>query len=78
MDHLENILFFPPQNGECELCRVAHEPHLPHVVTSPHYIIRYYKDHGRYPTQEDAMDHCDEIVRVAWIHELEYWKGNIG
>lgn len=59
----------PP--GTCPICAVEHDPRLPHNKDSLAYQYKFYDQHGRFPSWADAMAHCDQTVKDAWIKELE-------
>lgn len=58
----------PP--GTCPLCAVAHRPELPHNRDSLTYQYKFFDEHGRWPTWEDAMAHCPEDIKEFWKIEL--------
>lgn len=60
----------PPKPGVCQECAVDHPPEAPHNRESLFYQYYFYNKHGRWPTWEDAMDHCDEETKARWIKEL--------
>ena len=57
--------------GSCPECAAMHEPTQPHNLHSLTYQYKFYDQHGRFPTWEDAMAHCSESVKKFWITELE-------
>lgn len=46
--------FLPPMAGRCPICAGAHEKGDAHDVASVIYRVRFYRRHGRYPTEADA------------------------
>lgn len=58
-------------DNTCPECGRDHEPEMPHDNQSLIYQYRFYDQHGRWPTWNDAMAHCDEIVRRKWKAALE-------
>lgn len=54
----------------CPMCHRIHEEWEPHDAQSIAYQIRFFFDHGRYPTWKDAMAHSPDIVKAAWTEEL--------
>lgn len=58
----------PP--GTCPQCAVKHEPEQPHNPQSLAYQYWFYGKHGRWPTWDDAMAHCDDQVRSIWRRAL--------
>lgn len=55
--HLGAFGLMPAAPGTCPECAVDH----------PH---KFYNDHGRWPTWEDAMSHCSEDMKTIWREEL--------
>ena len=51
-------------NEQCEECHTYHNPLLPHDPTNPYYKESFFKKYGRYPTWNDAMEHCPAAVQV--------------
>ncbi|MCL2826109.1 MAG: hypothetical protein FWD72_01745 [Eggerthellaceae bacterium] len=56
--------------GTCPECAVCHDPAAPHDCQSLYYQYGFYEEHGRWPTWEDAMAHCDDEVKSIWENEL--------
>lgn len=56
--------------GTCPECAVKHDPKMPHNRDSLAYQYKFYDEHGRWPTWMDAMAHCDEEMKQAWIEAL--------
>lgn len=56
--------------GTCEMCATAHDPRMPHNQQSLTYQYKFYDQHGRWPTWEDAMAHCEPEVQQAWKDAL--------
>lgn len=54
----------------CQECAVKHEPEMPHNAQSLYYQYRFYGNNGRWPTWDDAIEHCDETTKQQWIGEL--------
>jgi len=65
-----DFMLMPPKPGVCQICATKHEPSEPHNQQSLYYQYRFYAEHGRWPTWEDAMAHCDEETKVAWKEAL--------
>lgn len=59
----------PP--GTCPVCAVNHPPEQPHNRDSLTYQYKFYDEHGRWPTWEDAMEHCSDEVKAYWKEALE-------
>lgn len=52
--------------GTCPECAVTHEAELPHNKDSLFYRYKFYQEHGRWPTFEDASAHCTAEMIEAW------------
>lgn len=62
----------PPLNPNvCQTCNHQHHPHEPHNQQTLHYQYVFYGEHGRWPTWEDAMEHCSDEIKAAWKQALE-------
>ena len=59
----------PP--GTCPMCAVNHNPEQPHNRDSLAYQYKLYGEHGRWPTWEDAMEHCSDEVKAYWKEALK-------
>lgn len=60
----------PPAPDKCSVCASTHLPAEPHNQMSLYYQLSFRLQHGRFPTWEDAMAHCDPDVREIWTEEL--------
>lgn len=67
----EGMFLLPPPSDKCQICAVDHSPKLPHNAQSLFYQVRFNMEHGRAPTWQDAMAHCDEAMRAAWTQGLK-------
>jgi hypothetical protein len=56
----------PPEPGKCQECAREHNPELPHDKNSIYYVTKFYQDHGRSPTWDDAMAHCTDEMKKSW------------
>ena len=56
--------------GTCPECAVKHDPEQPHNRDSLAYQYKFYDQHGRWPTWEDAMAHCTDEVKAYWTQAL--------
>jgi len=68
--HLGAFGLMPAAPGTCPECAVDHPPELPHNQQSLFFQYKFYNDHGRWPTSEDAMAHCSEEMKEFWRVEL--------
>lgn len=59
-----------PRPGACSQCFIEHHPAFPHDAQSLQYQYRFNAEHGRWPTWEDAMAHCDDEVYEAFREGL--------
>lgn len=57
--------------GVCPACATDHEPELPHNLQSLTYQYKFYDEHGRWPTWDDAMSHCTDEVKTLWFEAME-------
>lgn len=48
------IRVIAPGPGRCRICAAKHRPGTPHEVKSLYYQVRFYLEHKRFPTAEDA------------------------
>lgn len=63
------MVMLPAKEGTCAECAVDHKPDQPHNQQSMFYQMKFYNEHGRWPTWEDALAHCSEQVKEMWkIH----------
>lgn len=58
----------PP--GTCPECEEEHPPEQPHCKPSLFYQYKFCAAHGWWPTWRDAMAHCPEHIKQAWIESL--------
>jgi hypothetical protein len=65
-----HFTLLPCKPGVCQECATAHEPEQPHNQQSLYYQYHFYAQTGRWPTWADAMDHCLEEVKAAWVQAL--------
>lgn len=54
----------------CQECAAKHESEMPHNQQSLYYQYKFYQQHGRWSTWEDAMAHCDAKVQKYWRQAL--------
>lgn len=59
-----------PQPGVCQVCARDHPDHMPHDATTMFYSVKFMMDNNRNPTWHDAMAHCSEEIKAAWIKGL--------
>ena len=67
---IENMVILPPRKGVCPECAVEHEPHEPHNPGSLYYQYKFRQKHGRFPTWDDALEHCPKSVHDRWREKL--------
>lgn len=60
----------PPKADVCQECATKHEPDQPHDKMSLYYQYHFLAKHGRWPTWEDAVAHCDKETKKIWREEL--------
>ena len=61
----------PPPKDCCQICGVRHEPEQPHNQQSLYYQTAFHGMIGRMPTWADALAHCSDAIRTAWMEELK-------
>lgn len=61
----------PPGPNGCQFCGGGHQPDMPHNQHAAFYQAEFQKRHGRLPTWADAIAHCSESVRKAWMTALK-------
>lgn len=64
----KTFTLIPPAPGNCPICAYKHEPDQPHNRHSLYYQMAFHQQHGRWPTWADAMAHCSEEVKQAWMN----------
>ena len=67
---MDQVRILPPKPGTCPECAVDHAPAMPHNRDSLFYQMRFYQQHGRFPTWANAMAHCSDAVKACWKGEL--------
>ena len=60
----------PAGPGVCQSCAFAHDPVLPHNQQSIYWQHWFYNRNGRWPTWHDAMEHCSDEMKEAWLAQL--------
>lgn len=68
--HGMQLLGITPE-GTCPICATKHHPKQPHNQQSLTYQYKFYDKNGRWPTWEDAMEHCPDEVKELWREELQ-------
>ena len=66
----DRISIEAPRPGACPLCAMTHDPSGPHDRNSLYYQMRFYRQHRRFPTWNDAMAHCSGPVQMKTWQEL--------
>ena len=67
---MEHVAILPPRLGACPLCAEKHDRKMPHNLNSLYYQMRFQQQNGRFPTWDDAMAHCSDMVKAYWKGEL--------
>ncbi len=60
----------PCAKDVCQECAVGHDESQPHNKQSLYYQYHFYNEHGRWATWIDAMAHCSDMMREAWMDAL--------
>lgn len=68
--HLGGFQLLPPAPGVCQECARDHDPRLPHDQQSMFWQYSFYGKHGRWPSWEDAMAHCEPEIWLSWLVAL--------
>ena len=68
--HLNGLSLVPPKPDVCQECAVKHRLDEPHNLESLYYQMHFKAEHGRFPTWEDAIAHCEERIKKMWREEL--------
>ena len=77
MKKIGDFMLLPPAKDVCQECAVKHDPDEPHDATSLYYQYSFKAEHGRWPGWPEAVAHCPEDIKQAWITELKrrgLWK----
>lgn len=74
----KRLLLLAPAPGRCPVCAAEHPPDLPHNPASLYYQYQFYREHARWPTWGDAMEHCHETVKKAFADALAIHGIEIG
>ena len=67
---IKDMKLLPPHPDCCQECAVRHDPEMPHNQKSLFYQYKFFQEHDRWPTWQDAMAHCPDDVKEAWIEAL--------
>lgn len=74
IDLLEKGDILPPVAGTCQECGFLHNPKLPHNLDTLYYQYSFKKKNKRWPTWEDAIEHCSDVVKKHTIAIFEERK----
>lgn len=77
IDLLKEGTLLPPAADKCQQCAVKHSPEQPHDGNSMFYQYYFRKQHDRWPTWKDAMEHCSPEMRKFWEEKLRHYGVNI-
>ena len=66
----KNLNLVPAKPGTCPECATEHSPDEPHNRDSLYYQMRFYLQHRRSPSWDDAMAHCDAETKALWHNTL--------
>ena len=47
-------MILAPRRGACAVCGAKHRGDEPHEIKSLYYQNRFYREHGRFATRDDA------------------------
>lgn len=68
---MEEIRITAPTPRTCPICAAKHDERDPHDRDSLFYQNQFYKAHRRFPSWWDAMGHCTETTKAAWVEKLK-------
>lgn len=68
---LRHFRLLPPSPNACQECARIHGADEPHDANSLYYQMHFKLATGRDPTWADAMAHCPEWTKAAWVAELK-------
>lgn len=71
IDLLKEGTLLPPSPDKCQQCAVEHHPDQAHSKDSMFYQYWFRKQHDRWPTWKDAIEHCPPKIKEFWERELE-------
>lgn len=72
------MMLMPTKPGVCPECGSDHEQDMPHNRDALLYQYTFYDKHGCWPSWADAMAHCPDDVKAAWIRELKLRGIDVG
>ena len=67
---IKDMKLLPPHPDCCQECAARHEWWMPHNQESLFYQYKFFQEHDRWPTWTDALAHCPDDVKEAWIEAL--------
>lgn len=67
----QEVRLMAPGPGKCRECATAHEKGELHDPQSLYYQMKFRQKHGRLPTWQDAMAHCETNVQAEWTRRLK-------
>ena len=65
-----SFMLAPAPEGTCPECAIKHDPGYPHDAASLFYQYRFFGEHGRWPTWNDALAHCEPVTQERWARAL--------
>jgi hypothetical protein len=57
----------------CRECAWHHKPQEPHNAESIIFQLNFIDEHGRVPSWNDALAHCDDKTKRTWIAAIADW-----
>ena len=70
VQRMGTMTLLPPKPSACQKCAREHEPSYPHDQQSLYWHTWFKMQHGRSPTWDDALAHCDEEMYGQWKRGL--------
>lgn len=71
IDLLKEGTLLPPSSDKCQQCAVKHAPEQAHDGNSFFYQYWFRKQHDRWPTWKDAIEHCSPEIKSFWVKQLK-------
>lgn len=65
------LMLLPPVKDVCQECAVKHGTEEPHNALSIYYQYSFHAKYGKWPTWSDAIAHCSDDLKEAWVKELK-------
>ena len=64
------LQLLPPHPDRCQICADKHDPMQAHNAQNFYYQFLFNDQYGRSPTWNDAIAHCPQNIKDAWLNRL--------